>query len=219
MSDKFGFDAQLRETRGRGASRQMREAGRFPAIIYGESKEPVSISLDHNDVWTKLKKEAFHSHILTLTVGKTIDNVIMRDIQYHPFKAQVMHIDFLRIAMDHAMHTTVPLHFINEDTSIGVKQQGGAVSHLITELDIECMPADLPEYVEVDLADLEIDQSIHLSEITLPKGVTIRHLDDAHDQAIVNIHKMRIAVEEDLDDAPAAESDGDAEAEAEGDDE
>ncbi|MBV1961661.1 MAG: 50S ribosomal protein L25/general stress protein Ctc [Immundisolibacteraceae bacterium] len=213
MSDKFGFDAQLRETRGRGASRQMREAGSFPAIIYGEGKEPVSISLDHNDVWTKLQKEAFHSHILTVTVGKTSDTVIMRDIQYHPYKAQVMHIDFLRIAMDHAMHTTVPLHFINEDTAIGVKQQGGAVSHLMTEVDIECMPADLPEYIEVDLSDLEIDHSIHLSEITLPKGVTIRHLDDAHDQAVVNIHKMRVVVDEDLDEAEAA-AEGDADAES-----
>lgn len=212
-NEEFSFSAETRVDMGKGASRRLRHAGKVPAIVYGENKDAVSITLDHNDVWTKLQKEAYHSHILSLNIDGKSDNVIMRDIQYHPFKRQVLHIDFLRIAMDHALHTSVPLHFINEETAVGVKQQGGAVSHLLTEVEIECMPADLPEYIEVDLANLEIDQSIHLSELDLPKGVTIRHLDDTHDQAVVNIHKARVVTEED----EAAVQEPAAEGEEEGD--
>ncbi len=129
-------------------------------------------------------------------MGDQSDNVIMRDIHYHPFKRTVLHLDFLRIAMDHALQTTVPLHFINEDTAIGVKQQGGLVSHLISELEIECLPKDLPEYIEVDIAELELEQSLHLSDVKLPTGVTILHLDEDHDQAVVSIHKPRAIIEE-----------------------
>lgn len=196
MSLSFEINAEVRDVRGKGASRRLRHADKVPAIVYGEGSEPVSITLDHNDIWVKLQQEAFHSHILTLNVGGKSDNVIMRDIQYHPYKRRVMHLDFLRIAMDHALQTSVPIHFINEDIAIGVKQQGGQISHLISDLEIECMPADLPEYIEVDVAELEIDHSLHLSEIKLPSGVTILHLDDSHDQAVVSIHKPRAIVEE-----------------------
>lgn len=208
MSVSFEINAVVRDDKGKGASRRLRHADKVPAIIYGEGRDPVAITLDHNDIWHKLQQEAFHSHILTLKVGDTSDNVIMRDIQYHPFKLKVMHLDFLRIAMDHALQTSVPLHFINEDTCPGVKLQGGLVSHLITEVEIECMPADLPEYIEVDVAELEIDQSVHLSELKLPNGVTFLHVDEEHDHAVVSIHKPRAVVEEVVeDDASAADSD------------
>lgn len=208
MSVSFEINAVVRDDKGKGASRRLRHADKVPAIIYGEGRDPVAITLEHNDIWHKLQQEAFHSHILTLKVGDTSDNVIMRDIQYHPFKLKVMHLDFLRIAMDHALQTSVPLHFINEDTCPGVKLQGGLVSHLITEVEIECMPADLPEYIEVDVAELEIDQSVHLSELKLPNGVTFLHVDEEHDHAVVSIHKPRAVVEEVVeDDASAADSD------------
>ena len=210
MSVSFEINALVRDDKGKGASRRLRHAGKVPAIIYGEGHDPIAITLDHNDIWHKLQQEAFHSHILTLKVGDTSDNVIMRDIQYHPFKLKVMHLDFLRIAMDHALQTSVPLHFVNEDTCPGVKLQGGLVSHLITEVEIECMPADLPEYIEVDVAELEIDQSVHLSELKLPNGVTFLHVDEEHDHAVVSIHKPRAVVEDVVeveDDAPAEDSD------------
>jgi len=164
MSNTYEINAEVRDTKGKGASRRLRHADKVPAIVYGEGGDSVSITLDHNDIWVKLQQEAFHSHILTLKVGNNSDNVIMRDIQYHPFKTRVMHLDFLRIAMDHALQTSVPVHFINEDIAVGVKQQGGQISHLISDLEIECMPADLPEYVEVDVAEHEIDHSSHLSD-------------------------------------------------------
>ncbi len=217
MSLSFEINAEVREVRGKGASRRLRHADQVPAIVYGEGADAVAITLDHNDIWTKLQHEAFHSHILTLNVGGKSDNVIMRDIQYHPFKPRVMHLDFLRIAMDHALQTKVPLHFVNEETAVGVKQQGGQISHLISELEIECMPADLPEYIEVDVAELEIDQSLHMSELKLPSGVTILHLDEDHDHAVVSIHKPR-AVVEPVDEVEV-EADAAGEGEAESDDE
>jgi large subunit ribosomal protein L25 len=195
MSIKFEINAELRDTKGKGASRRLRHADKVPAIVYGEGKDPLSITLDHNDIWVKLQQEAFHSHILTLAVDGKTDNVIIRDIQYHPYKRRVLHLDFLRIAMNHALQTSVPLHFVNEETAVGVKLQGGLVSHLISEVEIECMPADLPEYIEVDIGELEIDQSLHLSDIKLPTGVTILNLDEDHDQAMVSIHKPRAVVD------------------------
>ena len=220
MSLSFEINAEVRDVRGKGASRRLRHADQVPAIVYGEGGESISITLNHNDIWIKLQQEAFHSHILTLNVAGKSDNVIMRDIQYHPFKRRVMHLDFLRIAMDHALQTSVPLHFINEDIAIGVKQQGGQISRLISDLEIECMPADLPEYIQVDLAELEIDHSLHLSDIKLPTGVTILHLDGSHDQAVVSIHKARTIVEQ-VEATEVSEegtqADGDTDADSDGD--
>ncbi|RLA11082.1 MAG: 50S ribosomal protein L25 [Gammaproteobacteria bacterium] len=214
MSVSYEINAELRDVKGKGASRRLRHADKIPAIVYGEGSDPLSLTLDHNDIWVKLQQEAFHSHILTLNVAGKSDNVIMRDIQYHPYKQRVMHLDFLRIAMDHALQTSVPLHFINEDIAIGVKLHGGVISHLITDVEIECMPADLPEYIEVDMAELEIDQSLHLSDLKLPNGVTLLHLDESHDQAVVSIHKQRTVVE--VDETDVVEEEGESTDESEG---
>ncbi|WP_317930979.1 50S ribosomal protein L25/general stress protein Ctc [Halioxenophilus sp. WMMB6] len=194
MSEAFVLDAQLRDLSGKGASRRLRrEQGLVPAIIYGGDQDPLQISLAHKDLMKQLENEAFYSHIVTLNIGSESQQVILKDLQRHPAKPLVLHADFQRVSSDHKLHTKVPLHFINEDSSIGVKQQGGVVTHNITELDITCLPADLPEFIEVDVAQLEVGHSLHISELALPKGVSsvdLAHGGD-HDLAVVTISKTR----------------------------
>jgi len=197
MSIKFEINAEVRDTKGKGASRRLRHADKVPAIVYGEGKDPLSITLDHNDIWVKLQQEAFHSHILTLAVDGKTDNVIMRDIQYHPYKRRVMHLDFLRIAMDHALQTTVPLHFINEDIAPGVKTEGGAINHVVTEVEVVCLPKDIPEFIDVDLSELHMGEIVHLSDLKMPAGVEVFALKqgEEHDSAIASIHARKVAEE------------------------
>lgn len=194
MSESFEINAEVRSDAGKGASRRLRHEGKLPAIVYGGGKDPVSLTLDQIEMGLHLQHEAFYSHILTLKIGGKKQKAIMRDIQRHPAKDMIMHIDFLRVSEKETIQMNVPLHFINEDTAKGVKQQGGVVSHLMSDLEISCKAKDLPEYIEVDLADLEAGHAIHMSEITLPAGATLVGL--AHgDQAVVNIHMPRGAAE------------------------
>jgi large subunit ribosomal protein L25 len=208
MENLFEVQAELRTDAGKGASRRLRHAGNVPAIIYGGSDAPMSIAIDHNRFLRHLQEEAFYAHILTLVVDGKKQQVVLKDLQRHPAKdTKIMHADFLRIDANHAMTMTVQLHFLGEDVAPGVKA-GGLVSHLMTDVEISCLPKDLPEYIEVDVAALELDHSIHLSEITLPKGVTLTALSHAsdeqleegehssYDQAVVNIHTPRVVVEE-----------------------
>ena len=164
--------AFARTLRGTGASRRLRIAGQTPGIVYGGTTPPVSITLDHNALYHALKKETFHSSILDLEVDGKVEQVLLRDFQMHAFKQLVLHADFQRIDAKSKIHVKVPLHFINEETSPAVKLSAGIISHVITDLDITCLPSELPEFVEVDLGMLEVGNSVHLSDLKLPAGVT-----------------------------------------------
>ncbi|QNM97121.1 50S ribosomal protein L25/general stress protein Ctc [Chitinimonas koreensis] len=173
--------ANKRVEQGTGASRRLRRAGKVPGIIYG-SGEPVAIELDHNNLYYAMQEEAFHATILSLTVDGKSEPVLLRDAQYHPWKQIVMHVDFQRVDANQKLHTKVPFHFVNGDVAPGVKQGGGIVSHVMNDADVECLPGALPEFIEVDLKDLQAGSSIHLSDLTLPAGVefvALKHGDNA----------------------------------------
>ncbi len=165
------FNAQKRTLQGTGASRRLRRAGRVPGVVYGDEQPAEAIDFDHNEIFHKLKQETFHASVLTMVIDGGRQNVLLRDVQMHPFKRQVMHLDFQRVDASHKIHTKVPLHFINADIAPGVKLQGGIVSHVLTELEVSCLPGDLPEYIEVDLKDVAAGHSLHLSAVAMPKGV------------------------------------------------
>ncbi|GAA5178606.1 50S ribosomal protein L25/general stress protein Ctc [Niveibacterium umoris] len=168
---QFIIKAEKRVEQGTGASRRLRRAGKAVGIIYGGDKAPVQITLDHNDLFHAMRKEAFHASVLTIDVDGTKETAVLRDTQWHAYKQQILHIDFQRVDATHKMHTKVPLHFVNADIAPGVKLEGGLVSHAITELDVECLPGDLPAFIEVDLKALVAGASIHVSELTYPAGV------------------------------------------------
>ncbi|HFQ13727.1 MAG TPA: 50S ribosomal protein L25/general stress protein Ctc [Gammaproteobacteria bacterium] len=192
MSENFVLEAEPRTDLGKGASRRLRRTGMVPAVIYGAGKDPVSISLKHNTLLHSLENEAFYSHILTVKLGKDEEQAILKDLQRHPSKPVIMHVDLQRVSADEKIRVHVPLHFVNEDSAPGVKA-GGLVSHNLTEIEIACLPKDLPEFIEVDLGALELDATIHLSEISLPAGVEAIELThgEGHDPAIVTIHLPR----------------------------
>ncbi|MDO8437917.1 MAG: 50S ribosomal protein L25/general stress protein Ctc [Nitrosomonadaceae bacterium] len=167
------ISASKRTLQGKGASRRLRGSGKVPGIIYGGDSQAQAIELDHNNLYHKLKLEAFHASILSLDVDGKKEQVLLRDLQMHPFKLQVQHIDFQRIDQNKKVHMKVPLHFINADIAPGVKVSGGIVSHILTELDISCLPKDLPEFISVDLSNLTSISSLHLSDLSLPQGVEI----------------------------------------------
>ncbi len=166
------FVAFERAKQGTGASRRLRNTGRTPGIVYGAQGQPQLIELDHNALWHALKKEVFHSSILEMELNGQSSQVLLRDVQYHPFKQLVLHIDFQRVDANTKMHKKVPIHYSGEETSPAVKTDACLVNHVITELDISCLPADLPEFIAVDLSGLKKGTSLHLNDITLPKGVT-----------------------------------------------
>lgn len=200
MKETFELKAEVRTDMGKGASRRLRRTQAVPAIIYGGSSEPQSITLAHNELIHHLENEAFYSHVLTMNVDGKTEQVVLRDLQRHPYKALILHADFMRIDNKSTLTMNVPLHFLNEDKAVGVKKDGGIVSRLMTELEVSCLAKDLPEYIEVDLIDLHVGDSIHLSEIKMPEGVELVALShgDAHDHdlAVVSIVKPRAAVEE-----------------------
>ncbi|THF63798.1 50S ribosomal protein L25/general stress protein Ctc [Pseudothauera nasutitermitis] len=167
------FKATQREGQGSSASRRLRRAGQLPGIIYGGDVAATPITLDHNELYHLLNKEAFHASVLTIDLEGKKHTVVLRDAQWHAYKPQVLHIDFQRVDATHKIHLKVPLHFVNGETSPAVKLGGGLISHVINELDVQCLPGDLPEFIEVDLGSLEADQSIHVSQIKLPKGVEL----------------------------------------------
>ena len=200
-NEDFVLHAESRELTGKGASRRLRrESSMVPGIIYGGSKKPQMISLLQKDLIKHLENEAFYSHIISVEVDGAAQDVILKDLQRHPAKPVIYHLDLLRVSKTKKFTTRVPLHFINEETSKGVKVQGGMVSHSVTELEISCLPADLPEYIEVDLADVEIGQTVHISDLTLPKGVESVQLSHGHDHdlPVASINKPKgAAVDED----------------------
>jgi large subunit ribosomal protein L25 len=167
------ISARKREAQGTGASRRLRRLGKVPGIIYGGDKGPINIELEHQDLFLNLRNEKFHASILTLAMDGTKQQVLLRAVNMHPFKMQVQHIDFQRVSKDKKIHMKVPLHFVNAEKSPGVKEQGGVVNHVMNELDIVCFPADLPEFVEVDLAGLSVGHSLHVRDVLMPKGVEL----------------------------------------------
>jgi large subunit ribosomal protein L25 len=169
---QFEFTAFPRGTEGRGASRRLRRTGRAPGIVYGGAEKPEPIELDHNALIHALNKEAFHSSILTMKLGEAAQRVLLRDVQMHPFRHEVLHIDFQRVDENRKIHMKVPLHFINAELAPAVKTTDAIISHVLTELDVSCLPKDLPAFVEVDLSPLAVGQSIHVSDLKLPAGVT-----------------------------------------------
>ena len=165
------FNASTRSVQGTGASRRLRNAGRFPGVVYGGDKAPLSVEFDHNELYHLLRQETFHSSVLTMNLDGAKETVILRDVQRHPFRQLVLHIDLQRVDASHKIHTKIPFHFVNADIAPGVKLHAGIVSHVMTELDVTCLPGNLPEFIEVDLKDLDAGQSIHVSQLKLPAGV------------------------------------------------
>jgi len=162
-----------RSLQGTGASRRLRNTGKTPGIVYGADAQPQLIELDHNALWHALKKEVFHSSILDLEVAGKSQQVLLRDVQYHPFRQLVLHVDFQRVDAKKKLHTKVPLHFLNQESNPAVKLSGAIISHVVNEIEIECLPAALPEFLEVDLAKIEAGQTMHAKDITLPSGVAL----------------------------------------------
>ena len=174
--NEFELVAEPREDIGKGASRRLRRDGKLPGIIYGTNKDASMVTFNHNDLMHHLEQEAFYSRVLTLKIGKKKEKVVLKDLQRHPYKAILLHIDLQRIDEEQKLSMKIPLHFINEDKCAGVKQDGGVISHVVTELEIVCLPKDLPEYLEVDMLEVALNQSIHLSDIELPEGVQVASL-------------------------------------------
>ncbi|HMS05493.1 MAG TPA: 50S ribosomal protein L25/general stress protein Ctc [Burkholderiaceae bacterium] len=166
------FVAFERNTQGTGASRRLRNAGKAPGIVYGGASKPQQIEIDHNALWHALKKEAFHASILEMELGGNVSKVLLRDVQYHPYKPQVIHIDFQRVDANTRLTMKVPLHYKGEADSEAVKLEHCLVNHVVNELQVKCLPADLPEFIEIDLSGLKKGSSLHLEDIKLPKGVT-----------------------------------------------
>jgi large subunit ribosomal protein L25 len=172
---QFEIIAQARTLQGSGASRRLRAAGKVPGIIYGGEATPQSIEVEHNALLLNLKKEAFHSSILTVVIDGVKQQVLLRDTQVHAYKPLVLHVDFQRVDATHELHVKVPLHFVNQEIAPGVKLSSGLVNHVLTEIDVQCLANDLPAFIEVDLAALKVGESIHLGELKLPKGVKLGH--------------------------------------------
>jgi large subunit ribosomal protein L25 len=191
MSVTFELKAEPRGDLGKGASRRLRRAGKVPAILYGGGQEPQPLVLSHLDILNQLKNEAVYSHVLTLDLGDRTESVVLRDLQRHPFKPTILHVDFLRVSADRKLRVHVPLHLVNEDTARGVKQQGGVVSRALIDIEITCLPKDLPEFIEIDIADLGMNEALHLSQIPLPAGVELADKiapGSDQDAIVVNIH-------------------------------
>ena len=206
MSTDFTLHAKGREDTGKGASRRLRRlAAEIPAIVYGGKTDPAKISMNHKDVLKALENEAFYSHVIALDIDGKSQDVILKDVQRHPIKPVILHMDFLRVNKTTLLNTKAPIHFTNEDICVGVKDGGGIIAHSMTEVDISCLPQDLPEYIEVDMSAVELGQTLHISDIIFPKGVesvALSHGAD-HDLPVVSINKPKAAPVED-DTAPAA---------------
>ena len=197
-AEEFELLAESRTDVGKGASRRLRRAGRLPGIVYGHHSEATAITLDADTVKHQLDNEAFYSHILTLKLDGKSERVVLKDLQRHPYKPLAVHIDLQRVSEDEALHMQVPLHFLNEEKCKGVRQSGGVISRIYNEIEILCLPKDLPEYIEVDILDLDLGEAIHMNEIKLPEGVELyaAHHGGDIEQPIVSVQAPRVVEEE-----------------------
>ncbi len=196
--------AAKRELQGTGASRRLRHAGKVPGIVYGGSAAPVQIELDHNALYHALRKESFHAAVLTLNLDGTKESVLLRDSQWHPYKQQVLHVDFQRIEKDQQVRVKVPLHFLNAEVSPGVKTGGGKPHHIVTELEVQCLPGSLPDFIAVEMGTLEVGHSIHANDLALPRGVELVAHIKADNPAVASINAPKGGAVEEEPAAPAA---------------
>ena len=198
--------AESRESRGSSASKKLRRSGKVPGVVYGSDENPILIQLDQNHISLALDVESFHSSILELKIGKSKEKVLLRDYQMHPFKRQVNHIDFQRVDEKKRIHTNVPLHFIGEENSPAIKLAGGLISHILNDVEITCLPRDLPSYIEIDLSELEIGNSLHISQLSFPDGVEpVLHGQD--DPVVVTAIKPKGAAADDEQESDLEETD------------
>ena len=213
MAQKFDLIADYREDTGKGASRRLRRTGMVPAIIYGAGRPPRSLMFDHNKVIRQLENESFYSSILNIQVNEKSQAAIVKDIQRHPSKPRIMHMDFQRIVADEKIKMNVPIHYLNAEEAEGVKTEGGSVSQIITDVEVSCLPADLPEYFEVDIIDLKLNEMLHISDIKLPDGVEIPALAQGpeQDKPIVSIQYIKEEViEEEVEELEGEAVEGEA---------
>lgn len=196
MASKHAYEveASVRHDMGKGASRRLRREKKVPGVVYGGSKEPVSLSIEHSELSKSLQNEAFYSHILTLKSGSDSERVILKAVQRHPYKPIIMHVDFQRINMNEKLHMHIPLHYVGADVAPGAKE-GGAVSHIMSDVEVSCLPGDLPEFIEVDISAMAMNDIMHLSDLKLPKGVEIVALTHDDDKPVVSIHMPRVEEE------------------------
>jgi large subunit ribosomal protein L25 len=211
MKTSFELNAEFRETQGKGASRRLRHEGKVPAILYGGHSEARALTLSHQKLLILLDNERFYSTILSLKVGDQTQNAILKDVQRHPYKNAIVHIDFQRVEDNQKIRMSIPLHFVGAAVSPGVKTQGGLVSHLRNEVEVSCLPKDLPEFIEVDMSALGLNESIHMSQLKIPEGVELTAL-AKEDAAVASIHSPRAEEPEAV--AAAAATDGAAPAAA-----
>ena len=201
MADSIVINAERREQMGKAASRRLRKKeDKVPGILYGGSDDPIPLVLDHKDLLKAMQDESFFSQVLKVSVGKTSQQVVVRDLQRNPASEKVTHIDFLRVQADREINVAIPLRFLNEEECNGVKVDGGSISHNLTEIEVSCLPANLPEFIEVDMGDLEIGDSIRLSELTVPDNVVIVALataDEDRDVQVAGVIAPRLEIEED----------------------
>ena len=211
------LNATLREDQGKGASRRLRHAKQLTAIVYGGDEDPVSISLMQKDVQHKLPDESFYSQVLSLNIEGKNEDVLIRDIQHHPYKMEVMHMDFIRVDAKKVVHVHSQLHFTGEDVSPGVKTEDGVISHVLIEVELECLPKNIPEFIEVDLSEMHVGDVIHLSDLKVPEGVEVlalKHGDD-NDTVVASMHVHKV-IEDVEQEAPEAAAQEGGEAAAEG---
>ncbi|MCL4315833.1 MAG: 50S ribosomal protein L25/general stress protein Ctc [Gammaproteobacteria bacterium] len=196
MAIDFELVAETRNAKGKGASRRLRRADKVPGIIYGGEKPAVSVILEHNSLLKHLEHEAFYSHILTVKLDGKEEKAVLRDLQRHPHKPRIVHLDLQRVSATQKLRMRVPLHFTGADIAPGVKQSGGVVSHLISDLEVSCFPQHLPEFIEVDLSQVKLNESVHLSHLKLSEGVELVALAHGDDRAVASIHMPRVVEEE-----------------------
>ena len=189
---QFEINAEPRVDQGKGASRRLRRAGRVPGVLYGAGKNAEILSVSNNEMLLHLEKEAFYSHVLTLKLGSGSERVVLKDLQRHPFKPILMHIDLLRVDENKELFMRVPLHFVNEGICVGVKTGGGVLSHLLTDLEISCLPRNLPEFIEVDVAEMDLGDTLHVADLKLPNGVqAVTEIE----QGVISCHLPKVVVE------------------------
>jgi len=192
---QFEIEATLRNDKGRGASRRLRREEKVPGVVYGGGEQPASLAMEHKKISKALENEAFYSHILTLKVDNKPEQVILKDLQRHAYKPRILHVDFQRVRADEKLHMHVPLHFVGGDVAPGVKDGGGVVSHIMSDIEVSCLPANLPEYIEVDISKMELNDILHLSNLKLPKDVEILALTHEDDKPVVSVHIPRVEEE------------------------
>jgi large subunit ribosomal protein L25 len=203
MSTGFELEFQARESTGKAHNRRLRREGRVPGVLYGAGRDARPISLDWNTLMHQMEREAFYTSSLSLKEGKNTQPVIVKDVQRHPIKPQILHIDFQRILEDEEITLNVPIHFLGEEQSKGVKLQGGEIQHLMTEIEVSCLPKDLPEFIELDVTGLELNEVLHLLDVTVPEGVTFTELAHERNPAVVAINPpRREEIEEEPEEAP-----------------